>query len=300
MRIKESTIRRILREEYRRMLVEATPEESSGGMTKSAPLDANQPMPEAFVKQVIAAYQKSKPGVANEDVNALGAYLVQANAVQANLQKVVDAVNAVGVSQITQVATNALTNWPKVSTNGKDSPTSQAVVGTLSQQAIKTAPPVDRCKALIAALSTEKSYTGGSDRVGGERDFNMALGVGVGQYQTRTNESIEAIGDSILNKLVGDAALVAGFNLKGTVARVQAASSASTGSTGETSYKLQKDETVSMILNRFYGIPMSNASLSLYQDFGNMQTPQIKDFHRMKIGTELKLPPTLGQYKRKQ
>jgi hypothetical protein len=270
MRIKESTIRRILREEYRRVLTE-------GG-------DPSVPVEPKAIEDAIAR----NPTMSNSPgVKAIRKFQSDFKNGDGLLEEAVRVANTLNNSKLVETVVLARTNYLNdVQKKGSNSSYAKHVLTTMqnfgnNKQAM--------FRAVIASLANNRYYANETAQGGTPYDNDLTLGAAgsAGKF---------AVTDQWLNSLEF-LRRVCSFDLAANFAEISQPTAAPAAAVG-TPYTVVKDDTIAKILQNFYNIPMSNASNSLYEEFAAKQNPKIEDITKIAVNQKLLLPPQIGKYKK--
>lgn len=264
MLIKESTIRKLLREEFKRLLSEVN-----------------------STQEIQAAIAKGRAGgTANKSSDALEDFLRSINVVKTAFVEVNGALNSFTQFEKVRAAFGTATNeWDMIATKGNASPKAQAVIATLNALG-NAAEPSARFKAIAAALYTGKTYSGALS--GTETDYQQALGLGVGGGLDKVNAAIDGVVNNSKNKfLIDHAKAAASFELDKYYDSIVSAQKPDAANQPKP-YVVRQGDSISKILQDKYGIPASPASANLYKQFATQVG--IQDPNKISLGQTINLP----------
>ena len=274
MRIKESTIRRILREEYRRVLTEGEG-------------DPNVSIEPKMIEDAVT----KNPAMSNSpEVKAIRAFQSDYRNGLDLLTKAVEVASALGNGKLISAAVAAKNNYVNdVQKKGIASAYGKAVVDTM--QKVEGIDKNATFRAVIASLSTGKSYrnetaAGGKNATAYDNDLSIGTGFNATDFTVDAN---------YLNALTF-LKRVCSFDLAGNYNKISSGAAAPSSAPAEQTHTVAPGDSISKILQDKYGIPASSASMPLYTQFASMQTPPIADVNKVEKGAQLKLPAALGKY----
>lgn len=264
MLIKESTLRRIIKEEARRVLKE----DAASGWT---PAEI-----EAKAAEFAAA---GKPTV-------LTGYITAWNSVQRTITSL-----SSKLSKFPQYKF-IFAGWGDIYKFGALGPRSNSVLQTLNGLRADIA-PYDKVRAVLRSISSNTVFTGAEQGAIGIADFDVDQGISPAAPETR-----EAIQSGVRDpaEFLKNVKFVVSFDLGKAMSSTSPVNpmekmKAITGRT----HTIVRGDTLSALAQRYYGIPLGRSNMPLYDQLAKANG--MTDANQtIKPGQVLKLPVSLGTF----